>query len=185
MKSVIVLQRAFLAVEFLFYSFRALSTYIFETYFNFLVVLLCLHIPTWHWCLLLTFLLLSCDCSSSLCFGTIDSRFSLYTSRNSSASWRRKACLLIFSRYTTKWSMHWSPQDLMCYRKHGQATDLPLLLYCICEPFGQEYRLDTLFCCRTAQSRGAFCDLFQCQLYYAAYSEAVHSCWHFLYRLSR
>ena len=35
MKSLIVLQRAFLAVEFLFYSFRALSTYIFETYFTF------------------------------------------------------------------------------------------------------------------------------------------------------
>jgi len=35
MKSLIVLERAFLAVEFLFYSFRALSTYIFETYFTF------------------------------------------------------------------------------------------------------------------------------------------------------
>jgi hypothetical protein len=35
MKSVIVLQRVFLAVEFLFYIFRALSTYIFETYFTF------------------------------------------------------------------------------------------------------------------------------------------------------
>jgi hypothetical protein len=28
-----------------------------------------------------------------------------------------------------------------------------LLLYCICEPFGQEYRLHKLFCCRTAVSR--------------------------------
>jgi hypothetical protein len=35
MKSLIVLQCAFLAVEFLFYSFRAPSTYIFETYFTF------------------------------------------------------------------------------------------------------------------------------------------------------
>ena len=35
MKFLIVLQLAFLAVEFLFYIFRAISTYIFETHFTF------------------------------------------------------------------------------------------------------------------------------------------------------
>ena len=169
----------------LFYSFRAISTYIFETYFTFSVVLLRLHIPTCHWCLLFAYLF-SCDCSSSLWFGTIDSHFSLYNSRNSSASWRRKACLLVFLLlHPCKWSMHWSPQDPICYRKHGQATDVLLLLYCICESFGQEYRLHTLFCCRTAQSWGTFCDFFQCQLYYATYSEAVLSGWLSLDRLPR
>jgi hypothetical protein len=81
--------------------------------------------------------------------------------------------------------MHWSPQNPICNRKRGQATDVLLLLYYICEPFGQEYRLHTLFCCGTAQSWGAFCDLLQCQLYYVTYSEEVHSCWLFLDRLSR
>jgi len=44
MKSLIALQRAFLAVEFPFYSYRALSTYTFDTYFTFSVVLFRLHI---------------------------------------------------------------------------------------------------------------------------------------------
>ena len=43
MKSLIVLQRAFLAVEFLFYSFRALSTYVFETYFTFFQLFCCVY----------------------------------------------------------------------------------------------------------------------------------------------
>jgi len=164
-KGLIVLQRAFLAVEFLFYSLVHFPHTYLKHISHVSVVLLRLHISTWHWCLLLAFLLF-CDCSSSLCFGTIDSRFSLYISRNSSASWRRKACLLVFPLlHPCKWSRHWSPQDPKCYRKHGQATDVLLLLYCICEPFGQEYRLHTLFWCRTAQSRGSFCDLFQCHLH--------------------
>ena len=46
-------------------------------------------------------LLFFCPASALLhCFGTIDSCFSFYTSHNSTASWRRKACLLVFSRYT-------------------------------------------------------------------------------------
>ena len=153
---------------------------------HFSVVLLRLHIPTWHWCLLLAFLL-SCDCSSSLCFGTIDSCFSLYTSRNSSASWWRKACLLIFFPCYTP------VNDPCIYRRKIQYvienTDRPPTC-CCCFAVSASHlvkNIDSTLCfiVELHSFRGAFCDLFQCQLYYATYSEAVHSCWLFLDRLSR
>ena len=62
------------------------------------------------------------------------------------ANGERHACSFLPLLHPCKRSMHWSPQDPICYRRHGQATDVLLLLYCICEPFGQEYRLLTLFC---------------------------------------
>jgi len=84
------------------------------------------------------------------------------------ADGERHACLFFPLLHPCKWSMHWSLQDPICYRKHGQATDVLLLLYCICEPFGQEYQLHTLFCCRTVQSRGLFviCSNVNCTVQY-------------------
>ena len=157
MKSLIVLQHAFLAIEFLFYSFRALSTYIFETYFTFFscfvafthTYLTLMPFACFSFVLRLLFFIVFWNHRFTFLFVCLPQFLSKLTEKDVPA---RFLPLL----HPCKWSMHWSPQDSICYRKHGHATDVLLLLYCICEPFGQEYRLHTLFCCRTAQSRGAF-----------------------------